>query len=47
MCGHVVSINFLPCIQLTNVFLRPVDLGMPLCHVDTEIVAETPIFNLL
>lgn len=47
MCGYVVSINFLPCIQLTNVFLRPADLDIPLCHVDTESFAETPIFNLL
>lgn len=47
MCVHVVSINFFPCIQLTNIYLRPVDLGMPICHFDTKIVAETPIYNLL
>lgn len=29
-----------------HIFLRPVDLDMHICRVDTELVAETPFHSL-
>lgn len=30
-----------------NIFLRPVELDMYICHIDTEAVVETPFHTLL
>lgn len=47
-CGDmVVPTNSPLCIHLTNIFLRPVHLDMHICHIDTELVAETPFHSLL
>lgn len=49
MWGHGSPYQFpsLYSVHKRNIFLRPVELDMYICHIDTEAVIETPFHSLL